>query len=112
MEKQFYLTEYKFPKSKSQHKLDIKSSNKFLPTLKTNKSFFPINRALDTQKETMLEFLIKEETQYVNLFKCEEYYQNINNQHKNTISKNSSELSKKNKFLQSLESEIQTVSLD
>ena len=60
----------------------------------------------------MLEFLIKEETQYVNLFKCEEYYQNINNQHKNTISINSSELSKKNKFLQSLESEIQTVSLD
>ena len=111
MKNQFYLTELNFAKSKSQIKINDNSRNNAKP-LKSNKSFVYKNKASTKYKETILEYLIKEEIQYVDLFKCDEFYQNLNNQNKKDIDKTTSHLIKKKTRIDNLENQIRKVSLD
>ena len=110
MKNQFYLTGLNFVKSKSVNKTKDKSLNRS-DSKNTLKSILHKNESFKNYKETMLEFLIKDEIQTVDLFKCEEFYKNLNNKNKKDVNTLISDKSKKKKQIDNLDKQIQKVCL-
>lgn len=108
MKSTLYLTEYKSVRSRSQPKLNetyINQNNKYLD----QKSFQSKNKAFNSIKETMLDYIIKEETEYVDLNKCEKLYRDLYYRNKTEMNQILSEQSRKKQYLESLHNHIEKV---
>lgn len=77
----------------------------------TLKSEFPSrnNKYFNDTKYSMIEYLINEETQFVDLFKCQEYYEQISHKYHSSYNVNQNDLIKKKNKIKELDNLIATV---
>jgi hypothetical protein len=113
MKRTLYLTEFKLTKSNSQSLFDKNQSrNKVFSPSNENTFFLAKNKAFKTSKESILDYMIKEETQLMNLNKCEEFYQALNLEKKKVINENSNNYQKKKDYLSKINKHIEDVRYD
>ena len=64
-------------------------SSKSIEIKKRNSAFVIKNeKNFNETKKNMIEYLINEETQYIDLFKCRDFYKEISNKHNNLTNQN------------------------
>lgn len=77
---------------------------------KLNSAFVIKNeKTFNETKKTMIEFLINDETQYVDLFKCHEFYEQMSYKNNNLLNINQNEIKKKRKRLAEIQKVIESV---
>ncbi len=109
MKSNLYLTEYNSVRSRSQPKLNETFINKRNSIKFEQKSFRSKITAFNSIKETMLDFIIKEETEYVDLNKCEKLFRDLYYRNKTEMNQLQSEQSNKKKYLENLQIQIEKV---
>ena len=87
-------------------------SSKSIEIKKRNSAFVIKNeKNFNETKKNMIEYLINEETQYIDLYKCRDFYKEISNKHNNLYNINENELMKKKAKINTIDNLIQSVSL-
>jgi hypothetical protein len=109
MKSNLYLTEYNSVRSRSQPKLNETFSNKRNSILYEHKTFRSKVKAFNSIKETMLDYIIKEETEYVDLNKCEKLFRELYYRNKTEMNQLLSEQSNKKQYLENIQSQIEKV---
>lgn len=115
MKESLYLTEYKLNKSQSLPKLGEKaiSRNSFNQNLqKDNTYFLSKTKGFGKLKESMLDYMIQEETGFLNLDNCESFYKNKNMLNKKEVNDLLIEKKKKLEYLENIEKQIQSVLIE
>ena len=103
-----YLTQLYFGKSNSQPKVENNSRNRKEKD-ENNTYFISKNKGFNSCKESMLDYMIQEETQFVDLEKCEEFYKTLNFKKLKQINEISSQNSRKKKYLNEIQKQIEKV---
>ncbi len=108
-----FITDLK--KSARKHNFVTKSTDK----IKTSKSIEEMqlksafmsrnDKHFNETKYTMVEYIINEETQFVDLIKCHDYYEEVSNKYHKNYTINQNDLIKKKKRLKELEDLVETV---
>ena len=110
----FWLTDIKDNKKpKDMMKSTINTRNsKSVDLQKKNSAFITKNeKNFFETKKTMIEYLINEETQYIDLFKCQDFYKQIAYKNYNNYNTNQSELKKKRQLINSMDNQIESVNI-
>lgn len=103
------LNDFRKPTNPRKSTMNTRTSRS-IEELKLKSAFVIRNeKNFNETKKTMIEYLVNEETQFVDLFKCHDFYKEISYKHHNLFNSNQSDLKKKKLKLKQLEKNIEEV---